>query len=125
MKKLIFALLGISLLIAGCLNDEEEEAEADYVVPVKGRFQLLFRSNPSTGLQWYWMNRSQTLSVDTVGYGFLYDNPGRPGSHGTEYWTFEGKQPGIDTLEFQYRRFFGSAEAYDTTFVIVQVKQKE
>ena len=123
MKKLIVVLLAVSAWFACCKNEETpENVDADYVVPLHGRFQLLFTSNPSTGLRWYWMNRSQTLSVDTVGYEFVYTKPGVPGSPGTEFWMFEGKQPGMDTLEFQYRRTPVSTEVYDTTHVVVMVK---
>jgi predicted secreted protein len=123
MKKFIIVLLTASAWFACCKNEEnQEDVDADYMVPVHGRFQLLFTSNPSTGLRWYWMNRSQTLSVDTVGYEFVYSKPGVPGSPGTEFWLFEGKQPGIDTLEFQYRRSLLSGEVYDTTNIVVMVK---
>jgi predicted secreted protein len=123
MKKLIFVLLIVSTWFACCKNEEiPENVDTDYVIPVHGRFQLLFTSNPSTGLRWHWMNRSQTLSVDSVGYQFVYSKPGVPGSPGTEFWMFEGKQTGVDTLEFQYRRNLVSAEAYDTTHVVVMVK---
>jgi|WetSurMetagenome_2_1015567.scaffolds.fasta_scaffold89703_2 predicted secreted protein len=124
MKKLFILFVLFAAIFADCKKDEDhsDDINAEYVIPVNGRFQLLFTSNPSTGISWHWMNRLTTSVVDTVAYSFIYDTPGRMGSPGTEYWTFKGIKTGVDTLEFQLRRSMLSGVANDTTTVVVRVK---
>lgn len=75
-------------------------------VPPGQQFQVVLRSNPSTGYQWEVQHVYPQRVVRLVGSRYEADpsRPRTPGAGGQERWTFEALEPGPATVALVYRR---------------------
>jgi predicted secreted protein len=98
-----------------------QAAKTDYEVAVGSSFSIEMTSNPTTGYRWHWMNRNSVSTVDSTGYRYIQDSPGKMGSGGKEVWTFTGKRSGTDTIRFDYNRAWAKKPAVNSKTFTVRV----
>jgi inhibitor of cysteine peptidase len=99
---LVFALVATSIFFA--FSKKENPSDFDIEVKLNKEFNLEFRSNPSTGYRWWWVNKKDDRHVDSIRRTFIGDKPVMPGKGGKDIWTFKAIKRGIDTIAFAYKR---------------------
>jgi predicted secreted protein len=97
--KLIFCFLMASIIIS--CNEDETPEHTRFTIDVNERFTVKLKSNVTTGYQWFLIGENPY--VDSVEQKYRGEFGGN-GAGGMEYWTFQGKEKGIDTLRFIYVR---------------------
>jgi len=105
-------------------NNKRETKTAirtDYEISVGSSFTIELVSNPTTGYRWHWINRNKVNTIDTTGYRYVGDSPGKMGSGGKEIWTFTAKRTGTDTIKFQYSRSWQKNSETNTKIYSVKV----
>ena len=95
--KQIFPLF---IVLFAC-NANETPAGNQFSIKKGESFTIHLKSNPSTGNQWYLLETP--YHVDSIQQKYKGEMGGI-GSGGMEYWTFKGKETGMDTLQFIYAR---------------------
>jgi len=103
-------------------KNEQEPKKKHYQVAVNGVFTIELDSNPSTGYTWQWMNQDSVTSVERIGQDFVSDNPKLVGNSGRAIWKFQGRKPGTDTLDLEYKRPWDKNSTIDSTKIVVTVK---
>jgi predicted secreted protein len=98
-----------------------QASKTDYEVTVGSSFSIEMASNPTTGYHWHWINRNSVSKVDSIGYRYIQDSPGKMGSGGKEVWTFTGKRSGTDTICFNYSRAWVKNTAANSKAFTVKV----
>jgi predicted secreted protein len=113
MSKLIFILLAV--IIASCTPTLKKKKHSisprfkllkeNHITLHKGEtFHISFDANPSIGYSICWINEYKCDNVSLAGHwykGSIRAKQGYEGAGGTEFWTFRGKQPGIDTIKLR------------------------
>ncbi len=113
MSKLIFILL--AFIIASCTPTLKKKKHSNsprfkllkenHIILHKGEtFNISFNANPSIGSAICWINEFKCDNVSLAGRwykGSIRAKQGYEGAGGTEFWTFKGKQPGIDTIKLR------------------------
>ena len=98
----MFALVSTSIFFA--FSKKANPSNFDIEVKLNKEFNLEFRSNPSTGYSWWWVNKRDDRHVDSIRRTFIGDKPVMPGKGGRDIWTFKAIKRGIDTISFTYKR---------------------
>ena len=116
----------IAALVLNCCSIENVKRSsainADYEKSINEQFQIDLPSNPTTGYSWKWTNKRSVTIVDSIGYQYIPDNPTITGKGGKEIWKFKGKEPGIDTIKFEYCRPWDSKSIARSKIIIIKIK---
>lgn len=113
MSKLIFIL--IALILTACTTSAKKKKHSisqhfkllkeNHKTLHKGEtFHISFDANPSIGYSICWINKYKCDNVSLAGHwykGSIRAKQGYDGAGGTEFWTFRGRQPGIDTIKLR------------------------
>lgn len=130
--KTYFGAITLILLTAQCSlfpwNPMQPEIEPEpvyldeYYVAIGDTTIVQFEGKGSSGYMWNWINKESCSHVDSVGsdYEVINKDPLICGSPGIEYWKFEGKEIGVDTLEFIWCRY-GKVDIIEKKSVIIHV----
>lgn len=104
-------------------NEDETPEYSRFTINVNEEFTVNLKSNITTGYQWFLIGGNPY--VDSVEKKYQSEFGGN-GAGGMEFWTFRGKEKGIDTLRFIYVR---ELDDYDgmraPRRIIVEVSNKE
>ena len=122
MKALPITLFFLIINFSGCGKEDDNSTIYNYEVSVDEQFQVDLISNPSTGYSWVWINKQAVSIIDSIGFNFIPDTPVMAGSGGTEIWTLKAVSRGIDTMKFEYCRFWEPNSTIDTKSIVVKVK---
>jgi len=116
MKITTFLLFTVfALILTSCTTSAENKKQSisprfkllteNQITLHKGEtFHISFDANPSIGAAICWINEFKCNNVSLVGRwykGSIRAEQGYEGAGGTEFWTFRGKQPGIDTIKLR------------------------
>jgi predicted secreted protein len=107
MKKSVYFTAIATLTLTSiffAFNKKADPSDFDIEVKLNKEFNLEFRSNPSTGYRWWWVNKQDDRHVDSIRRTFIGDKPVMPGKGGRDIWTFKAIKRGIDTISFAYKR---------------------
>jgi inhibitor of cysteine peptidase len=120
MKKAIIIVLATGLF--SC--NSQKGMQSDYEVNKNETFEVILKSNPTTGYSWKWVKNQSSKLVDSVSTTYTQDKAesGMVGVGGKEIWKFKGKESGVDTLVFEYARSWEKYAAAETKKVVVRVK---
>ena len=133
MKRLL-VLLGVTLLLTGCLPPSLFPSEMPVTVSLadsSGEAALLpgqplvvrLPSNPSTGYSWsYKVVGDDVLRLDSVS-GVTAAKDGMVGAPGETAWTFRAQGKGIAELNYVYARSWEKSAAPAKTFRLTVVVQ--
>jgi predicted secreted protein len=66
-------------------------------------FEIQLEANHSTGYSWFWINNSSKFDSVSREYITLTDRIGGPG---LETWIFKAINKGLDSLIFEYKRWW-------------------
>lgn len=119
MKKVLITILAISLF--SC--NSQKNIKADYEVNKNETFEVVLKSNPSTGYSWKWIKEQPSKIVDSISSTYIQDKsqPNMVGVGGNEIWKFKGKEIGVDTLKFEYCRSWDKNSTVETKKIIVKI----
>ncbi len=113
MSKLILILL--TFILASCTQTSSRCGHTDiprfillkenHITLQKGEtFNISFDANGSAGFGICWINEFKCNTVNLAGRWYKSsekEKQGYVGAGGTEYWTFKGKELGIDTIKIR------------------------
>lgn len=92
------------------------------VVNLMDSIKLSYRTNPSTGYMWEWVNNNNE-HIDSIENNFISDdNPQNyDGVGGVDTWIFKAKKVGIDSIVMIHHRWgdFENAD-YSRTYLKIQ-----
>jgi len=83
------------------------------------RFDLVLKSNPSTGYHWKLAQTPNGEIVRLYRNEYTADSPGRIGGGGHETWTFRAVAPGATTIRMQYVAPDGRRIAEELVYQII------
>lgn len=83
------------------------------------RFDLVLKSNPSTGYHWKPASTPDGEIVRLYRNDYTADAPGRIGGGGHETWTFRAVSPGSTAIQMQYVAPDGRRVAEELTYQII------
>jgi inhibitor of cysteine peptidase len=120
MKKALITIVAFGLF--SC--NTQKNIKADYEVNKNETFAISLKSNPTTGYSWKWIKDNASKKVDSVSAAYVQDKAasGMVGVGGNEKWIFKGKEPGIDTLTFEYCRPWDAKSTVETKKFTVKIK---
>jgi inhibitor of cysteine peptidase len=119
MKKVALCILALSLF---CCNTQKK-AKTDFELSKNETFDVILKSNPTTGYSWKWIKNNFSKKVDSIRSTYIQDKsaPGMTGVGGNEIWKFKGKETGVDTLTFEYCRSWQPNSTVETKKISVKI----
>jgi inhibitor of cysteine peptidase len=123
-RAIIGGMMGCALL--GCAASRETFEDSTQPIEMRrgAAFDLLLKSNQSTGYRWLLVDSAGLGPLRHVGTSYVVprQNRNRNGAGGTERWTFSTPEPGNGVVTLVYARPWERAAAKDTARFRVHVR---
>jgi inhibitor of cysteine peptidase len=106
MKTKLMIVLGILTLLAACTpNISVFTDPGTHIIVNKGdRFSIELPSNATTGYSWEFGTPIDTEYLTFVKTDYINPDTTLVGAGGTQVWIFETIQPGLTTIQLEYKR---------------------
>ncbi len=106
---LLISLLSLSFLVSGAYAAQNQNVAAypaltTKIVKVNKEFQVVLKSNPTTGYSWMAKYDSNYVKLINSRYIPYKTKPGIVGSGGIQIFTFKAIKPGKTVIMMQYQR---------------------
>jgi predicted secreted protein len=123
MKKILFNLLAIGIVLSSCNRDcyQADEVNSSYEIKKGQDFEVSFNGQSGTGYSWIWVNESNNQHLK------LKDNDNHAcsaaaGGNNVESFRIEGTAVGNDSVVMKYAQSWDSTSMAEKKVIYVTVK---
>ena len=122
-----FITLALTILLVACATPKKittTDRDLNYIELRKNdEVELFFITNASLGAHWECTNCDEVAVVKSVSHRYERIGDSNTMGFGSQlFWNFKAMEKGVDTLQFLYGRFDGSADFLRSREVIIKVK---